>query len=866
MSKNLEDIKNKLVLSFSNPLKEYYKRLVVFWNDPDKEFIDLIDEIVIDGVTVFKLTEKNFFRAKRLLNDESTGNLLIYDTTKTYLYDDWLADVRLMYLNEEVHFDYYSLLMDELYINQNSKSLREAVKGYDKFFKNEERKEKLHKLINTINTNTELHLGILATLTNSKSLDIAEILYNVFTNGLNVNDNKYIKNIESFGSMNILWQVINKYCGDCHENLNNAFRTIIFNALYHTMGNSMPSKIKSFVFNNAVVDSQLLVFDWTHNNDYKENILQMISDIDYKFELFELFDALALDELLGSELFASINNAILRKLFGAASTKAISGSRIKSMIEDRRKMLWYDKFMNYYECLYSIGNLYDLYDKYSNGFHYVNEMDLWNDYQNEICLFDTYYRHIHNNVYKSSLDSIALVQDKMNDAINYVENLYKNYYLCGLNDAWINLVKDQLQSSGRVNNCINSQSSFYNNFVKENSEERLTIVIISDGMRYEVAKELANDLKYKLKAEVSIKAMQSAFPAITPFGMAALLPGKKLVDDNYNITMDGIKADSLINRRAILQNANSDSDAINYTDLYLMNSTDKKDFLKGKKIIYVYHNDIDNYGHDSVGESKVFTSCEETINKIISLINALKNARQSIKVIITSDHGFLYSFNKLDEVDKISIKNDDIVDEFREKRCLVCKNKIESDYLIPIKMAINKEDDSLVGYSPRQAIRIKTQGGSLNYVHGGLSLQEMMVPVVVFDNVRTSSKQYNNNKDKYDHKSVTIELVTEKRTIYGLIVSLEFYQSKPIGLDAVATNYEVLFEDAMGKAVSNSEIICANKTDADASNRKFKVTLNINSGTKTGTYYLLVVNQDNNETLMKTEIKIENSFGGDFDF
>ena len=70
----------------------------------------------------------------------------------------------------------------------------------------------------------------------------------------------------------------------------------------------------------------------------------------------------------------------------------------------------------------------------------------------------------------------------------------------------------------------------------------------------------------------------------------------------------------------------------------------------------------------------------------------------------------------------------------------------------------------------------------------------------------------------------------------------------------------------MGKAVSNSAIICANKTDGDAVNRRFNVILNINPGTKTGTYYLLVNNQDNNETLMKVEFKIENSFGGDFDF
>lgn len=865
MGKNLQDIKDKLVISFSNPLKEYYKRHVVFWNDPEKEFIDSIDEINIDGVTVFKLTDKNFFRAKKLLNDDSTGNILIYDTTNIDLHNDWLADARLIYKDEEVHFDYYSLLMDELCINQNSKALRDTVKQYDKFFKNEERKEKLHKISPSIQTTTELHLSILATLCNAKTIEIPEILFNVFTNNLNIEENKFYKNIEIFGSTEILWKIINKYCGDCHENLTNAFRTIVFNALYQTMGSSMPSKVKTIVFNNAVGDSQSLVSEWTHSSDYKDEILQMISDVDNKLELFDLFDALTLDDLVGSDLFPSINNAILRKLFTTASTKALSGSKMKSIVEERRKMLWYDKYSNYYECLYSIGELFDLYDKYANGFHYVKVADLWKDYQNELCLFDTYYRHIHNNFYKTSLDSIVSIQDKLTDAINYVENLYKNYYLTGLNDSWINLIKTDIDSTGRLFN-IKTQNNFYRDYVEENSEERLTIVIISDGMRFEVAKELANDLKYKLKADVSLEAIQSVFPAITKYGMAALLPGKKTIDDSMNVLVDGSKTDNLVARKAVLQKHLAESDAINYTDLNQMNSTEKKEFLKGKKIIYVYHNDIDNSGHDSQGESKVFNSCEESISKIISLIKSLTNARGSIKVIVTSDHGFLYSYNKLDEVDKLSVKSDDIVDGLSEKRCLVCKNTIDTDFLIPVKMQINKEDNSLIGYAPLQAIRIKSQGGSTNYVHGGLSLQEMMVPVVIFDNVRTDSKHYDKNKKQYDHEPVKIDLVTEKRTIYGLIASIEFYQTKPIGVDAVETNYEILFEDVMGKAVSNSAIICANKTDGDAVNRRFNVILNINPGTKTGTYYLLVNNQDNNETLMKVKFKIENSFGGDFDF
>ena len=861
---NIQEIKEKLIVTFSSPLREYYKRHVVFWNDPEKEFMDTINELTLDGVTIVQLTEKNFFRTKRLINDDSTGNLLIYDTTNTDLHNDWLADARL-YADEILHFDFYSIIMSKLGIVE-SRSMRETIKGYEKFWKNEKRIDELHKVAPNIQSTTELHIAILAVLCGAKKPEIPEILFNIFTNNLNKDENKYIKNIETFGSLEILWKVINKYVGDCHQNLSNAFESILVSALYQTMGSKVPSKIRTLVFGNAVSDCYALVSEWTRNSMYSFEMLEMIRNTDSKLELFELFDALSLDDLIGSELFPSINEALLRKLFTACSTRAISGNRIIAMVEERRKQLWYGEYANYYECLNAIGDLYKLHDKYQTGFHFVNEMDIWKEYQNELCLYDTYYRHIHYYVYKSSINMIESVQDKLKDAINYVENLYKNFFINGLNDTWINHIKSSLDTSGRINGNIKSQNNFYRDYVDGKCNDRLTIVIVSDGLRYEVAKELSNSLKFQLKCDVKLDAIQSVFPAITKYGKPALLPGMKSIDDSMNVLVGGLKAGDLNSRRTILQKVTPESDAINYVDLVKMNSTEKKEFLKGKKVIYVYHDDIDSSGHDSSGESKVFDSCKETIDKLLNLVKALTNARASIRVLITSDHGFLYSYQKLEEVDKLSIKSEEIVDGLGEKRCLICKNPINSDFLIPVKLLINNSENSLYGYAPYQAIRIKSNGGPSNYVHGGVSLQELTVPVLIYDNVRTDSKGYKLNEDKYNHEPVKVELITKNKTIYGLYAKIELYQTKPIGLDAVEATYEVLFEDKMGKPVSDSNIIIANKTDDDASNRKFKVMLNLNPQIKSDTYYLLVINQETHETLLKEEFKIENSFGGDFDF
>lgn len=861
---NILEIKDKLILTFSTPLREYYKRHIVFWDDPEKEFVETIKDLSLDGVTIIELTNNNHFRVKNLINDDSTGNLLIYDTTNTDLQKDWFVDARL-YADEILHFDFYSMIMSKLGIIE-SRLMRETIKKYDKFWKKEERIEKLKKVASKIQSVTELHLAILAVLSNSKSTSVSEILYNVFMNGFDVESNKIIKNIQSFGSKEILWKVINKYVGNCNENLTNAFDSIIMSALYQTMGNSMPAKLRTLAFQGAIQDCHALVSEWTHNNDYSSDMLDLISILDEKYSNSSLFESLLLDELLGSDLFPSINETILKKLFTLCSTKAVTGKKLKSYVEDRRKKLWYSNYSNYFDCLYSIGELFELHEKYQSGFHYVNEMELWRDYQNELCLFDTYYRHIHYYVYKSSGNLISSVQDKMQDALIYVENLYKNFYLNGLNDSWMNLIKEPMAYSGHINNKIKTQLDFYKECVEDSFDDKLTIVVISDGMRYEIAKELAEDLKYQLKCDIKLDAIQSVFPAITKYGKPALLPGTKTIDESMNVLVNGMKVNDIVSRKALLQKEVAESYAMNYADLIKMNTTEKKEFLKGKKVIFVYHDDIDSSGHDSSGESKVFDACNETINKLLNLVKALTNARSSIRVIITSDHGFLYSYQKLDEVDKLSIKSEEIVDGLGEKRCLVCKNPISTDFLTPVKLLINNNEKSLIGYAPYQTIRIKANGGSSNYVHGGLSLQELTVPVLIFDNVRTSSKSYGDNQAKYDHMPVKLEIVTPSRNVYGMIAAIEFLQEKPISVDAVEATYEVLFEDKMGKPVSDSKLIIANKTDSDPKNRRFKVTLNLKPGITTDTYYLLVNNQKTNETLIKEEFKIENSFGGDFDF
>lgn len=94
-------------------------------------------------------------------------------------------------------------------------------------------------------------------------------------------------------------------------------------------------------------------------------------------------------------------------------------------------------------------------------------------------------------------------------------------------------------------------------------------------------------------------------------------------------------------------------------------------------------------------------------------------------------------------------------------------------------------DDGYDAFAPRESVRIKKKGGGLNFVHGGISLQEMVVPVIEYHYLRNDSKAYQRNKAKYDTRPVEVGLLSASRKISNMIFSLNFYQRMRLAITAV---------------------------------------------------------------------------------
>ena len=213
--------------------------------------------------------------------------------------------------------------------------------------------------------------------------------------------------------------------------------------------------------------------------------------------------------------------------------------------------------------------------------------------------------------------------------------------------------------------------------------------------------------------------------------------------------------------------------------------------------------------------------------------------------------------NEYDKLDKLSVSGNILE---LDRRYIIADGECSADRMLCVSMS--SLESETVGLTPFENIRIKKPGGGQNYVHGGVSLQECVVPVIEFKNMRSTSKKF------VDVKKAELQLISQSRKVSNSIFSLDFYQTQAVGGKIAPNTYEIFMADSMGKPVSDSKMIIADKTSSNGSDRLFRTRFTLKSFEfkKTDTYYLTVVEKDSGNVAEKIEFTIDIAFVNDFDF
>lgn len=893
---------------FAAPLPEFYQRRIIFWYDKDKEFEDKLDEVVLENAKVIALTGNNAFSVKKLLSvDDLTTNYLVYSPLSYDRPDDnWLLDIELY--SEEFRADLISIWMDEMGLASNP-AMRKQVKNYRAYFNAKDRRLKISTQNKVPATPAQLHMAVMAAICGLKDAQPNLILRSVFRGGLVLNNNAVYQDFVKYHADGAFWAMVRQGCGFAEEepDLGRLAIHLLLTAATRTIRQEYLAGLDGFISIPHQAYCYDFISEWLHSDKVNSGEvgrqgepvragrcpgaegglgrdIQQLYDVARYVEdeacLRQRFEKLTVDDLVGTECFPCINEVILTKLMTEISDHIIDVDTIISTVEKRRTCAWYEPFENFYDGILQVANMQSFFKEHSAGFHTAEAKGIWKEYTESYYQMDTYYRLFHLSFQKSLETSNILLDDLFKHVVDKVEGIYTHWFLGELGNNWSDVCADELAAYGKVLE-VPQQEEFYCSRIK--TSDTKVFVIISDAMRYEVAAAMADQLRRETQSKVSLGSMQSIFPSITKFGMAALLPHKELTvelrNDILTVLADGQSTASGY-RDKILKSEDPASVALKYNDMIAMKRAERSALVKGMDVVYIYHDTIDEASHTS--DTAVFAACDKAISELKNLVRIIVNEFGGTNILITADHGFLYTYSPLTEDDKVGknefydVDRESINDLKKEsaKRCVeygrryaIMQKGVQPNYLLPVKFLDGKSDFG--GFAPRESIRIKMTGGGMNFVHGGISLQEMVVPVIEYHYLRNDSMEYKRNKQKYDTKPVTVNLLSANRKISNMIFSLNFYQKDAVGANREAAAYQVYFTDENGRQISDVQKIIADKTSDNGAERTFRCQFNLKSlkYSNTAAYYLVIADEQGLQMPQREPFQIDIAFAVDeFDF
>ena len=859
-----EKIVQELNQRFAAPLPEFYKRRIVFWYDEDKEFEDKLNEIVLTNAKLVSLTGTNNFEVKKLLGvDDITSNYLVYcPLSYDKPEDNWLIDIELY--SEEFRADLISIWMDEMGMPATP-ALRKQVKAYRKYFNAKNRRDKIAGQSKAPTVPAQLHMAVMGALGNIKDVTPGAIIKEVLKAGLDSETNYLYREFVNYGANTAFWSMVQQGTGYTSEqpNLAQLATHMLLTATTRTMRLEYLAGLDQFISSPHQAYCFDFVSDWLHSED-NDQLNEIARTIEDELKLPKRFMKLEVDDLVDTECFPCLHEVILIKLMTEISDHIIDVDVIKRTVEKRRTCIWYEEVKDFYEGILQVANMQEFFKEHTTGFHSAEAKRVWKEYTDEYYKMDTYYRLFHKSYGESLKAFNPNLHDLFSHVMEKVEGLYTNWFLGQLGGNWASVCAEELAQYGKILE-IPQQTDFYRSKVK-NSDSRV-FVIISDALRYEVAATLTEQLRRETQSKVELNSMQGIFPTITKFGMAALLPHEQLSAEQHGdiikVLADGQSTDSNY-RDKVLKAANPNSIAVKYNDIITAKRADRSAMVKGQEVVYIYHDTIDEASHTA--DTMVFPACDDAIVELKNLVRIIVNDFGATNIIITSDHGFLYTYSPLKEDDKIDKSG--FVNRIVEygRRFAIMMKGDDPDYLQKVEFL--EDATEYDAFAPMGNVRIKMNGGGLNFVHGGTSLQEMVVPVIEYHYLRNNSKEYQRNKQKYDTKPVELGLLSATHKVSNMIFSLNFYQKEPVGDNREAATYQLYFTDSSGKQISDIQKIIADKTSDNGQERTFRCSFNLKSlKYDSKEIYYLVIADENGLVVSREEFQIDIAFAVDeFDF
>lgn len=777
--------------------KETKGRAIVFWYDAQSQVsIDELSQQLM-GVEVRYLTDQNFFQLKVELElQRVTDSYLIYsDAPRPDDKDNMMLDI--LSYSTEFKADETAMLSETLHVSDQV--LRPMMEQYPSFFNSKERIRRLHKVLLEQANETQFEISMMAVITKASVSDVRVISRQILSSNLQLEDNEFVKSIKRNFSLDRTLEIVGRYFGVSLGDLNQPFKELINVLIYQHFKQKASFIVEEWESRWASSSPNvcsLFIEEWLQQSD-ADFLDKHIKEWEKAFHLREKLGTQDVSNFSMTDTFPVVDALIIEKCIDELLHQTIQGDERLSLVTQRLHTHWGSKgkLRALYETLYEAIRLEELKNAVPR-IHQVN--DLYGSYAESFYEIDQAYRHFMNHF--TRLDS----KDMLEEIANRLTNWYENEYLGRLSGEMNFKLEDGYVSK------IMQQRTFFSKKIQPilDKEQTRLFVIISDALRYEAGYELHDHLTKRENGSSSLQPMASSFPTYTQLGMASLLPHRQLeVDDKKGVLADGQPTKGMDNRRKILQTVESQTEVFKLKQLLDMKTSEVEHLLRGKRLVYLYHDHIDALGDSAKSERETYGAVQQAIQDLQFAVDRLSRL-QAKRIFITADHGFLFQFKQIEEHGKIPAVDGNVIDGSRRfaigHELSVPEGAIKlAEHQTPLKNAEVVLAKSLN--------RFKT-GGGLQFIHGGALPQEAVVPLIDYRRI-----------EKAQPVDIAVAMINKVITNYRVPVS--FYQEQSIADEYASRKVRAAFHQGDERISNEVELVFDLKGENKERNRQVEFSL-----------------------------------------
>ena len=813
-------------------------RKIVMWYDESEEFSEEISNIKLDNAELFVLDEDNWIYAKYYIESENQDtNFLVYAPfRKPADEDNFLADM--------VHYatlfsaDKINILCQEL--NIDCSKFRDVLSSYSSFWNASSRIKSFKDLNIQEYSKNRIELGILVVLAGERTLNFEYVVRKIIVKHFE-KDDSIIEKFDKYNILNVFWDFVYQKFGYREDNptIGKFTISLVLNYTASLFEGNTPKSWDRFLIEDKN-NPRVFIDNFMNNTNYNDTFDNISSLLEDKLNISRDIKNYNVDSYIKCDSFKTFDRKIINHYINLLNENK-EKIEFNNILELREKGHFYNEFEDEYQLIYWANEFIGLIHEFQREILPDDVNELINSFANRFVNIDKAYRKFYYHY------DLVDDTDHIRNLQSMIENMYTNIFLFEINPKFTNLIENIKDIS------ITKQWRFYKTFIFNNKTK--TIVIISDALRYGCGVELKEELDKNPTWTNTIQPMLSTVPSYTALGMASLLPNKSIKYENGNILVDGKQCKSTEDRQKILQEYNPDALAVQFDYINSLKQSELRSLTKGKNLVYIYHNQIDARGDNASTENEVFAASQEAIDEITKLTARLIDSANFTRVIITADHGYIYKKGSLDDSSKVDLN--EVSAFYKNRRFLLTNDETDISGTKCLSLDYIDNDDVYVTV-PKGVDIFKLKGAGLNYVHGGLSLEEVIIPMIEVKSKRGGKYQ----------RTVALQLISSNNKITNYDTMLTFFQKENVSKTVLPLEASIYFEDDDGNKISNEVIIFADRNSEYAQDRQFKekFTLKRMTYSKSKKYYLIIKDGQTDLEVDRVEFMIDIAFQDGFDF